>query len=326
MIQPKEMKSNLPVELANGVMSTTSNVWDILESSKNGDLETVKKLVAESPELVYAQYNYTPPIHFAVREGHLSLVKYLLDRGALDPEYITYPFKETLLTVAQDRDYNEIALLLQDYLGHPARCKFKGDNGTIQYDMSQAKQKFQRAVNHNEIKTTEQMLKEHPEFALDDMLSWGEGILMMPANRKNSELIELLMRYGAKVPDISKWGRAYYFKHYDIAASLLEKGMNPNHMTWHSVTLLHDMAQEGDLQKASLLIKYGAEINPIEEEYQSTPLGLSAKWGQTEMVKYLLAQGADPEKAGAPWATPLSWVKKKGHIEIEEILINAGAT
>src|SRR6187200_1695325 len=153
MIQPHEMKLNLPMKLSGEIVSSTTKVWNILVASRNGNLEEVKHLVNGCPELVYAQYNYTPPIHFAVREGHLSLVKYLLDRGALDPEYITYPFKETLLTVAQDRDYNEIALLLQDYFGHPERCKFKGDNGTIQYDMSQAKQKFQRAVNHNEIKT-----------------------------------------------------------------------------------------------------------------------------------------------------------------------------
>ena len=320
------MKLNLPVELTNGVMSTSSKIWDILVASKNGDLEVVKKLVIECPELIYAQYNYTPPVHFAVREGHLPLVKYLLGDGALDPNYITYPFKESLFTVAQDRGYEEIAALLQDYLNHPDRCRFRGDNGTILYDMDDDTIKFQRAVNHNELKVAEQILKEHPEFALNELASWGEGILMMPANRRNHKLLELLIKHGARVPEISKWGRAYYFKHSDIAAFLLEKGMNPNHMTWHCVTLLHDMAQQGDLQKAELLITHGAEINPIDEEYQSTPLGMASRWGHTEMVDYLLNQGADPNKAGAPWATPLSWAKKKGHIEIEEILVKAGAT
>jgi ankyrin repeat protein len=43
------------------------------------------------------------------------------------------------------------------------------------------------------------------------------------------------------------------------------------------------------------------------------------------MVEYLLAKGADPNKSGAPWATPLSWATKKGHSEIENILLNSGA-
>jgi len=49
-------------------------------------------------------------------------------------------------------------------------------------------------------------------------------------------------------------------------------------------------------------------------------------WGHVEMVEYLLNQGADPNKAGASWATPLSRAKRKGHIEVEKILVKAGAT
>ena len=102
--------------------------------------------------------------------------------------------------------------------------------------------------------------------------------------------------------------------------------MNPNTMSWQQVTVLHDMAQKGFIDKAALLIKYGANLNLTDDAYRSTPLGLAARWGQKEMSAYLLSKGADPNKAGAPWATPLAWAKKKGHIEIEKILINAGAT
>ena len=63
-----------PMELSNGVICSTTKVWQILQASNQGDLNVVKKLVSECPELVYAQYNYAPPIHFAVREGHLVLV------------------------------------------------------------------------------------------------------------------------------------------------------------------------------------------------------------------------------------------------------------
>ena len=96
--------------------------------------------------------------------------------------------------------------------------------------------------------------------------------------------------------------------------------MNPNVMSWHHVTLLHDMAQKGNIYKAKLLIDHGAAIDPIDEEYQSTPLGMAARWGHIEMVKFLLEQGADPNMAGEAWATPLEWARKKGHGEIEEML------
>jgi hypothetical protein len=35
------------------------------------------------------------------------------------------------------------------------------------------------------------------------------------------------------------------------------------------------------------------------------------------MVALLLESGADPNKSGAPWATPLAWAQKKGYADIE---------
>ena len=326
MIQPLELKLNLSVKLSADVISTTSKLWNIILASRNGELDAVKKLVEECPELIYAQYNYTPPIHFAVREGHLDLVRYLLNNGAHDPAYKTYPFLDKLSTIAVDRGHLEIASLLEQYENDPSLCKFSGDNGEIIYDKADLEKEFQRAVNHNEIEKVKALLKTNPEFALDETASWSEGILMMPSNRNDRELIDLLLSYGARVPLMSKWGRAYYFKHYDMAAHLLEKGMNPNHKTWHHVTLLHDMAQEGNIPKAELLLRHGAAINPIEEEYQSTPLGMAARWGHLEMVKYLLRQGADPTMAGAIWSTPVTWARKKRYPEVELALVNAGAS
>jgi len=73
------------------------------------------------------------------------------------------------------------------------------------------------------------------------------------------------------------------------------------------------------------LLKHGADVNAIEEEYRSTPLGMAARWGHGEMVELLLRHGADPNRSGAPWSTPLAWSKKKEHKANEKILRKAGA-
>jgi hypothetical protein len=68
------------------------------------------------------------------------------------------------------------------------------------------------------------------------------------------------MNHGAKVPAILKWAQFYYFERLDGATYMMEKGMNPNTMSWHHVTLLHDMAQKGDIKKAEITYKaYGAD-------------------------------------------------------------------
>ena len=325
MIQPKELKLELPMEVANGVLSTTTKVWNILVASKNGDLEAVKKMVDESPELIYAQYNYTPPIHFAVREGHTELVKYLLDNGAHDPAYKIYPFLDSLQTIANDRGFTEIERALNNYANDPSLHKYTGDNGKIYYNRTETQQEFEDVVHKNDLTKTTEILKLHPEFALDETFFWGEGILMKPVQHEERALTELLLSYGARVPNILKWTQAYYFKFYNSATHIMEHGMNPDTMSWHHVAILHDMAQKGFVDKAELLIKHGADINPLEEEYLSTPLGMAARWGHIEMVEYLIGKGSDVNRAGAVWATPLAWAKKKGHVEIEKLLINAGA-
>lgn len=47
-------------------------------------------------------------------------------------------------------------------------------------------------------------------------------------------------------------------------------------------------------QYASIFIEHGANVNAIDEEFYSTPLGYAAKYGKKEMVELLLKNGADP--------------------------------
>lgn len=313
------------MELHDGTVSTTTDVWNVLVASRDGDLDRVKELVHSCPALLTCQYDYTTPMHFAVREGHFHLVRYLVQCGALDPTYLTHPFRDSLVTMAEDRGQVEIAELLTQSLGDPKLTRTWGDTGKIHYGKDETQRRFQELVDKNKHAEVETLLKEYPELALDETAFWGEGILMMPAKDGDRPMLELLLRFGARVPDSSKWGARYYFRHYEIAAFLMENGMNPNHMNWRQFTLLHDMAYIGDLRKAGLLLDHGADINPIDEDYRSTPLGFAARWGQREMVTFLVERGADPNKAGAPWAKPLAWARKKGYADIEADLRLAGA-
>jgi hypothetical protein len=325
MIQAFEMKETRPIELHDGVVSTTTDVCNMLTASQDGDLGRVKELAQRCPALIACQYDYTSPLHLAVREGRLDLVRHLVEQGALDPTYKTHPFLDSLVTVAEDRGYDEIAQFLKQSLDDPTLTRAWGDTGKIDYGKDESQRRFQELVDKNKHEEVEAMLRGRPELALDETAFWGEGILAMPAKDGDRQMLELLMRYGARVPDLSKWGARYYFKHYETAAFLLENGMNPNHMNWRRFTLLHDMAFTGDLQKARLLLDHGADIDAVDEEYRSTPLGYAARWGRGEMVTLLLERGADASKSGAPWATPLAWARKKEHADIEADLLKASA-
>ncbi|MCC7007496.1 MAG: ankyrin repeat domain-containing protein [Acidobacteria bacterium] len=327
ILQPVELRITLPMELQGGKYTMTTDVWNMLAASRAGDLERVKLLVAATPGLVRCEHNYMPPLHLAVREGHKDLVGFLLERGAFDPEHVTYPYNEKLLTIAEDRDYAEIARLLCQYAGTPSTADGEAVHGvgTIQFPADDDVNRLEKLVAANALSAVEKLLERRPELVHYELACWAEGVLSTPANRAFRQMLELLLRLGARVPDVAKWGRAYYFKHYDIAAFLLERGMNPNHMNWHRTTLLHDMAWEGDVRKAVLLLDSGANIDAVDDEFRSTPLGIAARGGRLEVVRLLLDRGADPNTAGASWATPLAWAVKKKHSDIAAVLRSAGA-
>lgn len=325
MIQPVELKTTRPMHLHNGVIATTTDVWHMLCASMDGDLSRVQNLAAHCPSLLTCQYDYTCPLHLAVREGHMNLVRYLVEEAGIDPHYKMHPFQESLLTCAEDRGHIEIATFLRTSGADPQLERGWSDTGQIERGSDETQKHFQQMVEQGQLSGVETMLQLRPSLALDEDAFWGEGILAGPANDGNQAMIKLLMRYGARVPDVSKWAKEYYFKHYETAAFLLESGMNPNHMNWRRVTLLHDLAFKGELSKIQLLLDYGVEINPIDEEYCSTPLGFASRWGQRDVVSLLLDRGADVNRAGAPWAMPFAWARAKGHAEIATDLLNAGA-
>jgi len=323
MTQPPELKTNRPIQLLGGVMATTTEVWQMLSASRDGDLKRVQALAEQCPALLTCKYDYTCPLHLAVREGHLELVRYLIEQGGIDPDYKMHPFQETLLTCAEERGYTEIAAFLRESSANPQLVYTWKDTGKIERGRSETAQHFQEMVDQGNHAAVEAMLQERPELARDEDAFWGEGILAMPAKEGDRRMLELLLRYGARVPEMSKWAKEYYFKNYDSAVFLLENGMNPNHMNWRHVTLLHDLSFKGELRKVQLLLDHGAEINPVDEEFCSTPLGFAARWGRRDVLALLIERGADVNRAGASWATPLAWAQKKGHAEIETDLRQA---
>ena len=69
----------------------------------------------KTPRLVRAEYWYTPPLYFAVREGHLDAVKLLVETGAELTHRSLYG-TEPLLQIALDRDRHDVADYLRDQL------------------------------------------------------------------------------------------------------------------------------------------------------------------------------------------------------------------
>ena len=239
----------------------------------------------------------------AVDGRHREIVNMLLAHGA-DPN-AEVESSGTPMLIAEGDD--ELTALLEKHGGRPRRMR--GD-----------RERVAQLIEQGKLDEAERILRANMDLINDEGAGWGDGIMAGPANAGRDDVIRMLLRLGATVPKVSKWAPYYYFKHEKTAKLLLENGMDPNHMNWHRFTLLHHMAADGELAKATLLLDHGADIDAIDDEYRSTPFGVAARWGRKEMVELLLERGADPTAAGAPWATPLAWAERKGHRRIIELL------
>lgn len=60
-------------------------------------------------------------------------------------------------------------------------------------------------------------------------------------------------------------------------------------------------------------------------EYEGTPLHVAVKEGDTELVKYLLEKGANPNAKGAFGETPLHIAVDRGYLDIVKLLLENGA-
>lgn len=306
--------------------------YNILVAAAFGDTRRVREYLDAEPSL--ANFRDTCdrlPISIAAGRGHHDIVALLLENGA-DPNAPEpdAPRGKALLEAAF-HGHTAIAELL---LEHGADPNGNVDStGTAFHHARKNPQLYElmkthggqvdiippisAAVNANDLERVDEILTQNPEEIANAKLG-------NPARRGRLEMVKLLLKHGSA---ISGTNHASFFRVYETAKFLLENGANPNYRNWQGISSLHTIAHEGNVRRAGLLLDYGAEINAIEPEYCSTPLGLACRSGHAPMVEFLLTRGAD---AGLPrehpWARPLAWAEKKEHPEIVRILRDHGTT
>ncbi|CAN7254714.1 ankyrin repeat domain-containing protein [Bosea sp. LjRoot237] len=81
----------------------------------------------------------------------------------------------------------------------------------------------------------------------------------------------------------------------EIAALALRLGVSPDAETRDGVRALHKAAGSGAIEIVALLVEAGAQIDPIERRYGSTPLGWARHQGASAAQIYLASRSHDIE-------------------------------
>ena len=116
-------------------------------------------------------------------------------------------------------------------------------------------------------------------------------------------------------------GLASFFAHPAAARALLASGADPSQAARNGtrVAPLHSAVAGGNVEIVRELLAHGADVH-ARQEGGFTPLHNAAGEGGEEMVRLLLAHGADGAARSDAGKTPAEMARERGHDTITEIL------
>jgi ankyrin repeat protein len=310
-----------------------------------GDQERVEQLLKKDAGLATRLDSArVSPLSYAAREGHLHIVRPLLEQGA-DPNTPEEAASDGLALFSACRgNHMHVAQLLLEHGANPnAGVDSSGCCLTIceVYHGDQAKPLQQLLRRHGAYTPPYCMSVQEMKHAIrerHEVMRHGEflGNLM---SKRNVELLDLYLDSDPTVVD--RWEGVTYPRSPAMVRKLLARGLDPNRPDWLGKTFLHACAENGDRSVAAVFLDAGGDINARGLEFQDTPLAAAVRyepWCKEEdrsklaqrkrrMVEFLLKRGAATNLPGdESWARPLAWARKLGLADIEEVLIERGAT
>ncbi len=305
---------------------------DICTAAHTGDLKRVRELVDQDPSLANRVSDYVAyyacsgtPLRNAAAKGHIEIVKLLLERGADPnlPEEGIAPRGHALYSAVYGGHLEIARLLLENGAYASAAVESSADCLSMAIRCGERKM-IDLLASYGAARSVEilayygDVLTAAAVFAANPALADDPEALANAAAEGHDAFVRLMLRH---CPDLAKRFVHRGAKTRELNEFLFRQGMDPSQPDWLLITPLHQFARCGDVEKATIFIEHGADLNARDEDICSTPLGWAAKFGRTLMVELLLRHGAKTNLSDdPPWATPLAWATRRGHDQVVELL------
>ncbi|WYZ43203.1 hypothetical protein EsH8_VI_000902 [Colletotrichum jinshuiense] len=234
----------------------------LYRAAEEGNLDVCKLFLQHEPDLVNYQAEeglvYETPINIAIREGHIEIVRHLLDSGA-HPSLPSYHWQETPLWSACHRGRLEIAQLLYEKAPETVNTpSYAGETPLIM------------ACESGNIQLVKFLLEKGAD--IQARCSMGRSCVCSAISEDNGaayKIVDLLIQHGLGVDDVvssigfTVLGEACQKGDVRTVRYLLEKGADPikgqkwpgdSSQVWRSA--LHVASHNGKPQVVAVLLKH----------------------------------------------------------------------
>ena len=325
MIQPDLLKRSEPLLWSTG---TGADVWALFCGCTDGDLAAVTRLLDRDPSLVRCHYEYRKPLTFAVRANRIAVTEYLLER---DPDPLGLQWQDSLIDIARDRGYTEMATLLETTLATKHNSSPRGEP-------------IAAAIRRRDLIGVQALLDASPE-----LLHAGDRGASQPIHwavmTRQLDLIDELLAHGADIEarrmdgarPIHLFNGDYTYRGWRDVPK--DAPATPGEVLAHlrargAYCDINTAAHTGDLARVKELLEEDPSLANRVAEHGGyylgggSPLRNAAARGHLGIVTLLLSYGADPnlpEEGIAPRGHALYSAVYNGHHEIARLLLERGA-
>ena len=254
-----------------------------------------------------------PPLHVAVKHGHVNIADHLIDQGAIVNQ--ANGSGDLPLHLAVKEGHTDLALHL---IEQGAKVNQEDRDKLLPLQLALIK-------GHSELALS---LTEHgASVNTEDRLGVPPFYLAM--NKGYSNLALSMTKHGLLVNQESNGSLPLHLAvqkgNINVALSLIDLGASVNQKDSHGNPPLQSAVYPGNTELALVLIKHGASVNR-ECRLGNLPLHLALREGYSELALSLMKHGASVNQQDGHGYPPLHYAVTQNHADLALSLIKLGAS